>query len=451
MKKSTSQIIMAVVLMLTITGCAPSAIHTASLNGNLNQVKQELKKGEDINIKDDYGKTPLHTASEKGKMEIVKYLVEHKAKIDARDKWDCTPLYYAAKEGHLEIVKYLINSGADAFAEVARKRNILYDAALFDRLEVVKYLIDKGLDVNKKDRNGHQAIDGTTIRGHFRIVKYLVEHGADIKNDSVALKYAINYAQTDIVKYLIEQGSSQKFDDGDSILHKAIKTRDLELTKYLVNQGSSLEVKNKQNRTPLAEANYYKNSYKHYPTYYKQYNAISIYLETEAKNIQNQKRYAEVNGYIKNKDFKGLKKYIEKNPNSVHYIKDATVRLLFVGPKGLQVGDIKRHLKNGKSELIVTSLINRVKEPYKEFSIEEIETLQKMGLSDKIISAMINVTTKLYEKDEMLKQNAKMQQGQKTQIIYQNNPNQKQNNPVVDKVQDALIKEGAKMIFDRLF
>ena len=43
---------------------------------------------------------------------------------------------------------------------------------------------------------------------------------------------------------------------------------------------------------------------------------------------------------------------------------------------------------------------------------------------------------------------------QKTKVIYRDNPNQKvdaQGNPIIEAVQDELIKQGAKMLFDKLF
>ncbi|WP_321468400.1 hypothetical protein [Halarcobacter sp.] len=114
----------------------------------------------------------------------------------------------------------------------------------------------------------------------------------------------------------------------------------------------------------------------------------------EVLKVEQEKIEEKINAYILNEDYKNLKELIDENPEYIKYIKNDAIRLSFVGPKGLRIGEISSFLQKGKSESLVISLINNNKKPYKQFSLDEIELLQSMGISDKVIEAMINVTSK---------------------------------------------------------
>lgn len=158
-----------------------------------------------------------------------------------------------------------------------------------------------------------------------------------------------------------------------------------------------------------------------------------------------------VSELIAKNDFQALKKYTDENPQAVYYITDESLRLMLTGPKGMKVGDVRKLIKSGKSEVLVISLIKRVKTPYKEFTLEEIELLQKMDLSDNIIAAMIDRTTHLLDNKELRKYQEHLLSEQKKignkkiEVIHKNQP--KESNPV----QDELIKQGTRILLDRLF
>jgi ankyrin repeat protein len=54
-------------------------LHKAAFAGDVERVKELLKKGADPNTKDKKGRTPLHAAAYKGHVEVVKLLLEHGA------------------------------------------------------------------------------------------------------------------------------------------------------------------------------------------------------------------------------------------------------------------------------------------------------------------------------------------------------------------------------------
>jgi hypothetical protein len=159
------------------------------------------------------------------------------------------------------------------------------------------------------------------------------------------------------------------------------------------------------------------------------------------------------------KDYNGLKEYTDKNPNAVYYIKDEPLRLALTGPKGLKVGDIREYLQGGKSELIILSMIKQQEVPYKKFTLHEIDLLIQMGLTDKVIASMIDVTTALLHDEKLKKQQEyyleeqkKLTTTQQPQVVYQTvQTPQQQSDDTTDKVKNEVIKQGVGILLDQLF
>jgi ankyrin repeat protein len=64
----------------------------AAREGNLEQVRYSIKRGFDINGRDDKGFTPLHHAADKRCIDIIKFLVSKGADVNARNNCGNTPL-----------------------------------------------------------------------------------------------------------------------------------------------------------------------------------------------------------------------------------------------------------------------------------------------------------------------------------------------------------------------
>lgn len=87
-------------------------LHTATQDGDINEINRLLKQGAHIDAKNDFGMTALHCATANGKDAIVALLLEKNASIDAKNYCGNTPLYIAAAKGHTQLVRLLIDKGA---------------------------------------------------------------------------------------------------------------------------------------------------------------------------------------------------------------------------------------------------------------------------------------------------------------------------------------------------
>jgi transposase-like protein len=169
---------------------------TAVKNGDLEKVKDLIKKQTNINCKDKYSQTPLMWATTVGNENIVRYLIEHGADLSHKDENNETALTIARNFGHGEIVDIL---------REAREINLI-KAVKDGNLEKVKDLIKKQTNINCKDKYSQTPLMWAAVTGNENIVRYLIEHGADLShkdgNNETALTIARNFGHREIVNIL---------------------------------------------------------------------------------------------------------------------------------------------------------------------------------------------------------------------------------------------------------
>jgi tetratricopeptide (TPR) repeat protein len=135
---------------------------------------QGKTEAENIEAKDDQGRTALHVAAHRGRIEEVKLLLDKGANIEARDNDGNTPLICAAEAGGIirfgkqgaDIEKYpaadVINLLLDRGAKIEAKSNwgqtALHRAAFRGRPDVVKVLLDRGANIQAMDNHGDTAL-----------------------------------------------------------------------------------------------------------------------------------------------------------------------------------------------------------------------------------------------------------------------------------------------------
>ncbi len=329
----------------------------------------------------------------------------------------------------------------------------------YDRLEMYEKIM-KEQNLNFESRIVKGGLYTALFHSNANFVKYFLKNGVDINyigfNNTSPLHTAVHYSSLDLIKYMVRNGARLDIRTGNEMTG-------INGDYYNNNTPLDLALKilphsnDKYQPNYIQVVNYLKNEAPKDRKHYIDKQVEKERLVVLKKQEKDQK--AKVVEFESNNDLKGLKNYTDQYPRSVYFISNPTYRLALTGPKGMKVGDIRKLLNDGKSELIVISLIKRVKEPYKEYTIEEIDILLNMGLTDRVVSAMIDVTTKILENEErrkvqelLLAEQRKIAKSKtNTKVIYQNSSSSGDSNSVGQKVQNELIKQGVGKLLDNLF
>ncbi len=141
------------------------------------RVLLKLELGTDIEIEEDYDL--LMFLCRNDRKEVVKDLVKNGFDLDVRNHNDSTLLTKASYFGDLDIVKILLDIGAKINV------NDYFGSALFwscynRHINTVKILLENGADPNIKDVNNYTILHWTQkdIYKYSKVVKLLKKYGA---------------------------------------------------------------------------------------------------------------------------------------------------------------------------------------------------------------------------------------------------------------------------------
>jgi len=88
-------------------------LHLAAQRGYVEGIRKLLAQGEDVNGRDERGRTALHYAGGRGNVETIELLLDGKADVNAQDASGVTPLQFAAAQGRSRAAAVLLEHGAD--------------------------------------------------------------------------------------------------------------------------------------------------------------------------------------------------------------------------------------------------------------------------------------------------------------------------------------------------
>ncbi|PCG19136.1 ankyrin repeat domain-containing protein [Brachyspira sp. G79] len=218
--------------------------------------------------------SPLKIASAKGDLELVKEFIKRGANVNFRGEGKFDALFSAVmstNENSLKIMKELLDAGAEVdvgygYEEITP---ILFEAIGYVGesrcdLDKFKMLAEYGADINYVDNYGYPLINYAVQSGCLDIVKYLVSKGIDptmkyeleeyYPNVNISLLAGTLYnSDTLMAEYLIEQGADVNTptpsEDGYPLLLQAIANGKTELVKLLIENGADTTVVNKEKKT----------------------------------------------------------------------------------------------------------------------------------------------------------------------------------------------------------
>lgn len=186
-------------------------LHKAAALGRLDDVKQHIQCGSDVNVRDDRGATPLHWAVYNAHREIVELILSCRPDLNAAALDGVTPLTLALTNKTLDIAQLLVNCGADIRLARESERTALTRAVGQGQLEVVRWLLDHGVDVHEPDAKGNVPIHVACGSNNCRAAELLVEYGADVNQldgkGRAPLRRAIEAEREGLFRFLVEHGA----------------------------------------------------------------------------------------------------------------------------------------------------------------------------------------------------------------------------------------------------
>jgi len=163
-------------------------LFTAVQGGQYRRAASFLKRGADMNRKNDQGDTVLHIAASLGRTDFAELLIAHGADVNVRNKFGETPLHVAASAGSKDVLALLIAKGADLNATNPRGRTPLHVASEIHDKSAVEVLASHGADVNIKDKYGETPL--RSARHKLKTWDKLASHAARGTKDTAALDAA---------------------------------------------------------------------------------------------------------------------------------------------------------------------------------------------------------------------------------------------------------------------
>ncbi len=138
-----------------------TALHTAASQGLLDEVRELLDKGADVNARSRWeGCTPLHVAAEANCFRVAELLLARKAEVNVKDDFGRTPLHSVAKGGNVDLARLLLERGADVNATAGTGGDTpMHTASAAGQEPIVLLLLSKGANVNAKNQLGTTPLD----------------------------------------------------------------------------------------------------------------------------------------------------------------------------------------------------------------------------------------------------------------------------------------------------
>lgn len=235
-------------------------LHQACLDGYLEIALLLLKKGADIDKKNNQGLTPFHLACQNGHYEIVSALLKHNEEIIYQENDDgLAAIHLASEKGQLKVVRVLLAQDKDIiYQENDDGLTALHIASQNGHLAVVRELLEKDGDIIAQETpEGLTALHIACEYGHSDIVLELLRCGADVKQATqdkmTPLYMACLYEHDDLVSDLLRIGVDLNAVDeqGWTPLSIAIRNGHFSVAQKLLKRGADSNYVLPEGLTPL--------------------------------------------------------------------------------------------------------------------------------------------------------------------------------------------------------
>ena len=249
-------------LMALVSAPAPSgaqALLQATWEGDETTVKRLLEEGADPNVQDHDGHAPLHAAAIAGQPGVAGLLVKNGAELELADDYGRTPLLLVARESGNELVaRILLEHGADVNALDRAGASSLELAAWRGFEDVVNTLLDHGATVDPRSERMPLLTSFAVAKGLERLFRELVEAGVDLgirtENGGSLLHAAAEGGSAEITRLLLNTELDVMEPDRYhwTPLHYAAERGRTAVTELLIAHGADVNAKTLAGHAPLS-------------------------------------------------------------------------------------------------------------------------------------------------------------------------------------------------------
>ena len=251
-----------------------SELNIAAEIGDTTKIKNLLKKGVDINERDNFDRTALIYAALNGHDRIINMLLESHADIHTKDHFGQTAFIAAVNRGHVNSAEILLKNGANPSTPNGEDMLPIFIAFEREDFEMVDLLLKYGIKINTMDEKGRTVLQRIIESYRLELVRTVLRRGIDERyivhlaasvGDTTLLKtllknkininkrdalgrtpllLALLYDRTQFAKMLLDQGADFSFGEiniiyerGRTVLQRIIESNDTELVRTILGRG----------------------------------------------------------------------------------------------------------------------------------------------------------------------------------------------------------------------
>ncbi|KER25453.1 hypothetical protein T265_07077 [Opisthorchis viverrini] len=217
-----------------------------------------------VNIQDNFNRTPLHFAASSGNLETVKLLIQYRATIDVMDKFGITPLMWSVYNNHKKVSIYLLDNGAKYTKLTKQGQTIIHFVAEANAIGILKYLYQKYhiLKIDEPDHTGLTPFLVAAHRGNQTLMEVFYKQRCNVlqkdRRGRSALHLAAWKGHMGVMAYLLKLPQMLELindldSQGNSPLHYATDLNQQEIVRLLLIAGANPDITSETKDTPLIE------------------------------------------------------------------------------------------------------------------------------------------------------------------------------------------------------
>lgn len=263
-----------------------SPLHVAAKQGQAAFISDYFNDGNsnEIDVKDNYGRTALHYAVLERHVNVIRSLLAHRCNPQLVDRHDKTPWQYAIENDDPEAVTELLgalNLQEDKMTSTLNKATMLGQTSLVNVLVVhgarigdsslfmaiasrseaaVEILPTAGANVNQQKPDRSTPLHAAFKSKSLPVAKLLLDSGARVTARDVIgrspLFYAVEANDVAAVMLNIQYGADVNCVDHEetSLLHVAARLKSFEVAAILLDHGALINARDHRGRSPIFDA-----------------------------------------------------------------------------------------------------------------------------------------------------------------------------------------------------